>query len=75
MCENQPLANGGRLVVDAIRLTPQTGFPLHSHEHDLMLVLLRGQMHGLGHITSAPAVIYYPAGTPHGLEPLQRGSH
>ena len=70
VCENQPLANGGRLIVDAIRITPQTGYPLHAHEHDLMLVLLSGQMHGLGHITSAPAVIYYPAGTMHGLQPV-----
>ena len=75
VCENQPLANGGRLVVEAIRLTPQTGFPAHTHEHDLMLVLLRGQMHGLGHVTAAPAVIYYPAGTAHGLSAAQPGSH
>jgi mannose-6-phosphate isomerase-like protein (cupin superfamily) len=71
MCEDQPLANGGRLVVEAIRMMPRTGFPVHVHDdHDLMLVLLRGQMHGLGHVTSAPAVIYYSAKTPHGLEPL-----
>lgn len=70
VCENQPLANGGRMVVETLRLPPQTGYPLHSHDHDLMLVLLGGQMHGLGHVTSAPAVIYYPAGTMHGLQPV-----
>ena len=74
VCENQPLANGGRLVVETIRLAPQTGFPADTHEHDLMLVLLRGQMHGLGHVTAAPAVIYYPAGTAHGLMPLSPDS-
>jgi quercetin dioxygenase-like cupin family protein len=70
VCENQPLANGGRLVVETLRLSPQTAYPSHSHDHDLMLVLLGGRMHGLGHTTSAPAVVYYPAGTMHGLEPL-----
>ena len=70
VCENQPLAGGGRLVAETIRMMPMTGFPAHTHEHDLMLVLFRGRMHGLGHVTTAPAVIYYSANTPHGLEPL-----
>lgn len=70
VCKDQPLANGGRLVAEAICLAPRTGYPAHSHDHDLMLILLRGQMHALGHTTSAPAIIYYPAGTVHGLAPL-----
>jgi quercetin dioxygenase-like cupin family protein len=72
VCENQPLANGGRMVIETFRVPPQTGYPLHSHDHDLMFVLLGGQMHGLGHTTSAPAVIYYPAGTMHGLQPVNQ---
>ncbi len=70
VCESQPLANGGRLVAETIRLAPQVGYPAHSHDHDLMLILLRGHMHALGHLTCAPAIVYYPAGTPHGLAPL-----
>lgn len=70
VCESQPLANGGRLVVETIRLAPHVGYSAHSHDHDLMLILLRGHMHALGHITCGPAIVYYPAGTPHGLAPL-----
>lgn len=68
--EAQPLENRGRLVTEVIRIAPDTGYPPHTHDHDLMLILLRGQMRGLGHDTSAPAIIYYPAGMPHALAPL-----
>jgi quercetin dioxygenase-like cupin family protein len=66
VCEDRPLAQGGRLVADAIHIAPRAGYPAHSHEHDLLLVLLHGRLHGLGHVASAPAAIYYPAGTLHG---------
>lgn len=72
VCEGLSLANGGMLVADAIRIAPRTGYPAHSHDHDLMLILLRGQMNALGHVTSAPAVVYYPAGTPHALSALRQ---
>ncbi len=67
--EAQPLENGGKLVTEVIRIAPATGYPVHAHDHDLVLILLRGQMLGLGHDTCAPAIIYYPAGMPHALAP------
>ncbi|MBF0613463.1 MAG: cupin domain-containing protein [Magnetococcales bacterium] len=41
------------------------GYPLHKHEHDVVLILLSGCLHDITHNTPAPAVIYYPAGVPH----------
>ncbi|MDS3861608.1 cupin domain-containing protein [Thermosynechococcaceae cyanobacterium BACA0444] len=70
LCENQPLTNGGTLKVGLIHLAPNQGYPPHSHDHDLMLVLLHGEMKALGHNTNAPAVIYYPARTLHALAPV-----
>lgn len=67
--EDQPLENGGKLVTEIIRIAPGTGYPVHAHDHDLMLIILRGSLDGLGHQTRVPAVIYYPAGTPHALAP------
>jgi quercetin dioxygenase-like cupin family protein len=61
-----PLAAGGHLTAEEVEMAPKTGYPVHTHEHDLLLVLTHGQLTGLGHVTDAPAVIYYPAGTPHG---------
>ncbi len=65
--DHQPLGNGGRLACESIRIAPETGYPAHAHDHDLMLILLSGRVSGLGHHTKAPAIIYYPAGTPHAL--------
>ncbi len=67
--EPHPLAAGGTLVADIIEIPAQTGYPVHAHDHDLLLVLLQGQLCGVGHTTQAPAVVYYPAGTPHGASP------
>ncbi len=50
-------------------MVPKTGYPVHSHDYDLLLVLTHGRLEGLGHLSEAPAVIYYPAGTPHGAAP------
>jgi mannose-6-phosphate isomerase-like protein (cupin superfamily) len=68
-CPSQPLANDGRLGVNFCRILPQSGYPAHKHEHDLIVILLSGQLHGMGHTNSAPAFIYYPAGTIHGMSP------
>jgi len=67
--ERVPLAAGGHCEAEVIEMSPETGYPVHSHEHDLCLVLTQGRLAGLGHLSVAPAVIYYPAGTPHGAAP------
>ncbi|MBW4621248.1 MAG: cupin domain-containing protein [Cyanosarcina radialis HA8281-LM2] len=72
VCSSQPLANGGRLAVNFCHFLPESGYPAHKHEHDLIVVLLNGELHGMGHTNSAPALIYYPAGTIHGMSPHNR---
>lgn len=70
ICQDQSLANGATLTAEFIRVGANSGYPEHTHEHDLMLILLRGQLHGFHPPTSAPAIIYYPAKTPHMMAPL-----
>jgi hypothetical protein len=70
LCEEQRLGNGGTLVVDAIRVAPQTEYPLRADDHDVMLVLLRGHIESLGPGFDAPAVVYGPAGMMGRLAPL-----
>ena len=70
ICQNASLANGATLSAEFIRAGAHSGYPDHSHDHDLMLILLRGRLHGLHPAASAPAVIYYPAKTPHMMAPL-----
>jgi quercetin dioxygenase-like cupin family protein len=70
ICQDTSLANGTRLTAEFIRAGAHSGYPGHTHDHDLMLILLRGQLHGFHPPTSAPAVIYYPAKTPHMMAPL-----
>lgn len=67
LVEGHRLACGGRLSVDRVRIAPYSGYSLHTHDHDVLYVLLKGALHGLGHITPAPALIYYPSGAVHGV--------
>lgn len=70
ICQDHPLANGSTLTAELIRIDAHSGYPLHTHDHDLMLIVLRGQLHGFHPPASAPSVIYYPAKTPHMMAPL-----
>ena len=70
ICQAKSLANGATLTAEFIRVGPHSGYPGHTHDHDLLLVLLRGQLHGFHPPASAPAIIYYPAKTPHMMAPL-----
>jgi len=70
ICQDRSLANGTTLTAEFIHVGPHSGYPDHAHDHDLMLILLRGQLQGFHPPTSAPAIIYYPAKTPHMMAPL-----
>lgn len=67
------LANGSLLRIGRFLLEGGYGYPLHSHDHDLILVLLHGRLRGICHDTKGPAVIYYPAGCPHAVSPTPEG--
>ena len=67
LVEGHRLACGGHLSVDRVQIAPYSGYPLHTHDHDVLYVLLKGALHGLGQITPAAAVIYCPAATVHGV--------
>ena len=71
----RPLTSGSTMTVESVQLQPSTGYPMHTHDHDLVLVVTAGQLVTFGVAIQAPAVIYYPAGTPHGgaagSEPLR----
>lgn len=69
VCDRQPLANGGELVVHYCHVLPKSPCRPHQDPHDVILVLLSGQFYGMGHTNSAPAVIYYPAGITHAIFP------
>lgn len=64
------LTSGSMMTIEAIEMAPGVGYPIHTHDHDLVLVVLEGQLVDYGTAVPAPAVIYYPAGTPHGAAPL-----
>ena len=66
VCAGLPLANGGRLEVHAATSPAHAGCKLHTDPYDVMIVLLEGRVVCLGHDTTAPAAIYYPAGVVHG---------
>lgn len=64
------VADGARLRFGRFILEGGHGYPVQSHEHDLLLILLRGRLWGIGHDTEGPAVVYYPAGCPHAASPV-----
>jgi glycosyltransferase involved in cell wall biosynthesis/mannose-6-phosphate isomerase-like protein (cupin superfamily)/Flp pilus assembly protein TadD len=48
-------------------LQPQKGYRPHRDAYDVAILLLTGEVETLGERVSAPSVIYYAAGEPHGL--------
>lgn len=73
LCPPLTLANGTRLVIYARSWTSQDGCVVHTDPFDSLVVLLHGRICGLGHDTRAPAVIYFSAGTPHVVKPVEDG--
>ena len=67
LCAEHPLPRDGRLRVRMMRCAPGAAYRASAQEHDELLMLLQGTLHGLGHTAPAPGLIYYPAGTPRHL--------
>lgn len=57
-----------KLHSHASTLAPGAGYPEQEDPIDIAMVLVRGQVETLGQQASAPAVLFYPAGRPHGLQ-------
>jgi glycosyltransferase involved in cell wall biosynthesis/mannose-6-phosphate isomerase-like protein (cupin superfamily)/tetratricopeptide (TPR) repeat protein len=68
----------GRLIRDATPylarlgchlsvLQPQKGYRPHADAYDVAILLLSGELETLGERVSAPRIIFYAAGEPHGL--------
>jgi mannose-6-phosphate isomerase-like protein (cupin superfamily) len=64
------LACGGLMRVDRVRMAPFAGYPLHTHDHDVLYVLLKGTLHAMVSTVPSPAMVYYAAGVAHGASPL-----
>jgi mannose-6-phosphate isomerase-like protein (cupin superfamily) len=73
LCSPLDLTNGSQLHIYAAHWPEDTGYQVHTDPFDVLIVLLRGRLSGLGHDTRAPAVIFYPAGMPHGVFPTDGG--
>lgn len=69
ICPAHPLPYGGKLRVNMLRVEPNSRCDAHRHDHDVLLVLLQGALAGASHASTAPAIVYYPAGTAHHLAP------
>jgi hypothetical protein len=48
-------------------LQPESGYPPHADAYDVAIVLFSGEVETLDQRVTAPAVIYYSAGEPHGM--------
>jgi quercetin dioxygenase-like cupin family protein len=57
-----------KLHSHASTLAPGAGYPEQQDPIDIAIVLMRGQVETLGQKAAAPAVFFYPAGRPHGLQ-------
>ena len=62
--------NPFKLRIMRIKLEGCRGYPPHAHEHDLLLLLMRGRHRGLGYDVQAPAAFYFPAGCLHSSIPV-----
>lgn len=47
---------------------PGAGYPAHADDYDVAIVLQKGKIRTLGKVVEAPAVLFHPTGTLHGLE-------
>ena len=57
-----------KLHSHASTLAPGAGYPAQQDPIDIAIVLLRGEVETLGRKATAPAVFFYPARHPHGLQ-------
>ncbi len=57
-----------KLHSHASTLAPGAGYPEQEDPIDIAIVLMSGKVETLGQTATAPAVFFYPAGRPHGLQ-------
>ena len=48
-------------------ITPKAGYDSHIDTHDVVIIVLEGEVETLGKRTGPSSVIFYPAGEPHGM--------
>lgn len=59
-----------RLQAHASMLGPGEGYEPHADRYDVAIMLLSGSVETLGRPVSAPALLYHPAGKPHGIRAI-----
>jgi quercetin dioxygenase-like cupin family protein len=57
-----------KLHIHRSHVLPNGGYDQHSDAHDVLIVLFDGRLHTIGQTVQAPALLYHPAGTLHGLQ-------
>jgi hypothetical protein len=57
----------GSLRAHISLLEPDTGYPAHQDDYDILAVLLEGELETFNLSISAPAVFFFAANTPHGF--------
>ena len=62
-----PTKHLGHLHCHVTTLQPGAGYDPHADSYDVAIALLEGTVETLGERVSAPAAIFYPAGTLHGM--------
>lgn len=63
-----PTRHLGKLHSHASTLMPGAGYDPQEDDMDIAMVLVRGRVETLGERVEAPAMFFYPAGHPHGLQ-------
>lgn len=56
-----------RIHVHRSYVLPSCGYKAHRDGHDVLITLLEGRLETMSRIIEAPALLYHPAGTLHGL--------
>ncbi|BBK39272.1 hypothetical protein STAQ_43500 [Allostella sp. ATCC 35155] len=58
----------GKLHAHRTTIRPGGGYPAHVDPHDIVIFVLSGRVRTLGREVGAGAVLFHPAGEPHGME-------
>lgn len=58
----------GKLHAHRTTIRPGGGYPAHVDPHDIIIFVLSGRLRTLGQEVGAGAVLFHPAGEPHGME-------
>lgn len=56
-----------RLSCHASRLAPHSGYPSHSDDYDVAILVLEGRLETVGQPLSPNSIVFYPAGVPHDM--------